>query len=59
MSRSYFDEDAMRSLIEQLKNDGRSPEWLAKALAMASENHALFPSEEDNERFVVEFIYPH
>lgn len=59
MDASCFDREALLAKAAQVEEDGRAPEWLARALRALAEDGELLPREEDAERFVVEYIYPH
>ena len=56
---SYFDKQLLEHISTQLKGNPDAPEWLAKAVDFLGERHDEFPVEDDENRFVIEFIYPH
>ena len=56
---SYFQLDDIESFKNTLKQKDESPEWLLETLDHLEEIKKLIPPEEDENRFVVEYIYPH
>jgi len=56
---SYFSKEDIDSMIAELKENPQSPEWLSSALELFPELQELIQPEEDENRFVVEYIYPH
>jgi len=56
--KSYFDAAVLKEEARSAEN-GPAPSWLAEILRVLAENPEGFPPEEDEERFVVEYIYPH
>jgi len=56
---SYFQLDHIESFKNTLKQKDESPEWLFETLDHLEEMKELIPPEEDEDRFVVEYIYPH
>lgn len=56
---SYFDEAKMSELIDNLKKQADSPEWLVAVLDELAKGSQLFPTVEDDSRYVEEHIYPH
>ncbi len=59
MSRSYFDKQAIEAKTNRLRKTAECPEWLTEALEELAANAELFPAEEDDQRYTVEYIYPH
>lgn len=57
--KSYFNADEVSKLVKKQRDKEGSPEWLIEVLESLSELSNLIPPEEDEERFVVEYIYPH
>lgn len=57
--KSYFSKDDIQSMTAELKENRMSPEWLSLALEVFPELQELIQPEEDENRFVVEYIYPH
>lgn len=57
--KSYFSKEDIESMIAELKENPQSPEWLNLALELFPELQELIQREEDENRFVVEYIYPH
>ena len=58
-ANSYFSKEDIDSMIAELKENPQSPEWLNLALELFPELQELIQSEEDENRFVVEYTYPH
>ena len=58
-NKSYFSEDDIEQMVSKLKDNPKSPEWLHLALQKFPELSELLFPEEDEKRFVVEYIYPH
>ena len=56
---SYFSKEDIDSMIAELKENPQSPEWLNLALELFPELQELIQPEEDENRFVVEYTYPH
>jgi len=56
---SYFQLNDIESFKNMLKKKDESPEWLLETLDHLEEIKELIPPEEDENRFVVEYIYPH
>lgn len=56
---SYFQLDDIESFKNILKQKNDSPDWLLETLQHLEEIKKLIPPEEDENRFVVEYIYPH
>ena len=56
---SYFQLDDIESFKKILKQKSDSPDWLLETLKHLEEIKKLIPPEEDENRFVVEYIYPH
>lgn len=56
---SYFQLDGIEIFKNMLKQKNESPEWLLETLDHLEEIKELIPPEEDENRFVVEYIYPH
>ncbi len=59
MAENYFDPNRLAELVASIEVAQDPPQWLAEALVLLGQNQILFPSGEDENRFVVEFIYPH
>jgi len=60
MSESYFDREALLDKARELESAGApAPDWLAQALRLLADGADLLPPQDDPERFVVEYIYPH
>ncbi len=57
--QSYFSKDDIEYMVNKLKDNPKSPEWLHLALVKFPELSELLFPEEDENRFVVEYIYPH
>lgn len=59
MKRSYFNNEVMGTKVGCLRKDRTCPEWLIEAIVRLSENVEAIPVEEDEQRYTVEYIYPH
>lgn len=60
MHNSHFDREALLAKARELEtDDAPAPGWLAKALRLLADNADLLPPQDDPERFVIEYIYPH
>ena len=59
MNESWFDREALRCKADALEEDNQAPEWLAQALRTLADSESLLPQEEDAQRYVIEYIYPH
>ncbi|MDH5545503.1 MAG: hypothetical protein OEZ43_07925 [Gammaproteobacteria bacterium] len=59
MAHSNYSKEDFHKLLEQLKRQQTAPDWLIQCLAIAATNIDHFPFKEDDNRYVVEFIYPH
>lgn len=57
--KSYFNADEVSKLLKKQRDREGSPEWLIEVLESLPELSNLIPPEEDEKRFVVEYIYPH
>ncbi len=56
---SYFSKEDIDLMRAELQENPQSPEWLSLALEVFPELQELIQPEEDENRFVVEYIYPH
>ena len=56
---SYFSKEDIDLMRAELKENPQIPEWLSLALEVFPELQELIQPEEDENRFVVEYIYPH
>lgn len=59
MDNSLFDSQALLDKADKTKRHDDAPPWLAEALALLAREGEVFPREEDAERFVIEYVYPH
>ncbi len=59
MRKSYFDPDVLERKMARLREEDRCEPWLISALETLKRNVDRIPVEEDENRYVVEFIYPH
>ncbi len=59
MKKSYYDAELLNRKIQQLGKDGKCKTWLVDALNLLSERIESIPVEEDEDRYIVEFVYPH
>jgi hypothetical protein len=56
---SFFAERYFLQLIGSLRQPGAAEPWLGDALALLVENVDCFPPPEDEDSYIVEYIYPH
>jgi hypothetical protein len=56
---SYFDAEALAGKIRQLERQSDVPVWLCRSVEMLRLAADEFPCREDEDRFVVEYVYPH
>lgn len=60
MSESHFDRETLLAKARELESaQSPAPAWLAQALRLLADSADLLPPQDDPERFVVEYIYPH
>jgi hypothetical protein len=59
MEISYFNREELEKKADRLRNSNRSGSWLPEVILELAKSSALFPLEEDAERYVIEYIYPH
>jgi hypothetical protein len=58
MAVSYFDKEKLDAKLAKLQRE-KAPEWLRLAMENIGTSIEVLPVEEDENRYVVEFIYPH
>jgi hypothetical protein len=59
METSYFNKEELIKKADLLRKNNRSAHWLPETIIELANSSALFPLEEDVERYVIEYIYPH
>jgi|APSaa5957512576_1039674.scaffolds.fasta_scaffold177043_1 hypothetical protein len=59
MNKSFFDSDNLSTKINKLEKKKDCPSWLIHSLSILNESIDKFPIEEDDTRFITEYIYPH
>ena len=58
--KSFFAERYFQSLIRDIRQPGSgAASWLADALRLLVEHVECFPPPDDEDAYVVEYIYPH
>jgi hypothetical protein len=58
--KTFFAERYYQNLLAALRGPGSDSEaWLVDVLALLVENVAAFPPPDDEDSYVVEYIYPH
>ncbi len=59
MKKSYYDAELLKRKIQQLGQDKKCKTWLVDVLNLLSKRIESIPVEEDEDRYTIEFIYPH
>ena len=59
MAKSFFDKNSWELLCQKSASEWSCPEWLTEALKLMGANTEKFKLTEDEQRYIVEFIYPH
>lgn len=59
MKKSYYNQKIFEQMLNDLRKSGKCQAWFTDALKILEDNIEYIPVEEDENRFVVEFIYPH
>lgn len=59
MNKSFFDSVNLTAKINKVEKKENCPSWLIQSLGILGKNIDKFPIEEDNTRFITEYIYPH
>jgi len=58
MSDTYFERNTLKARARALEKTAGVPAWLPRVLERLADEGHRFPPEADEDRFVVEFVYP-
>ncbi|MFH0921479.1 MAG: hypothetical protein V1913_14100 [Fibrobacterota bacterium] len=58
MNETYFNKEDLKAKARKLKGTPGVPSWLPGSLNLLADHAHRFPPEKDEDRYVVEFVYP-
>ncbi|MBI5327368.1 MAG: hypothetical protein HZB80_03605 [Deltaproteobacteria bacterium] len=59
MKKSYYNQQSLQEMLNALKKSNKCQPWFPDAIKLLGKKIESIPIEEDENRFIIEFVYPH